>query len=101
MTDKDALKIASWLVADELCGERTEYCGKSCIECCYAVQERLRQMANKQTETERPHGEWIPQDEFEAYHKCSNCGILIDNDFPVWRNFCPNCGADMRGKKNG
>ena len=47
-------------------------------------------------EDDRPHGEWIPQDEFEAYNKCSNCGIMIDNDFPIWRNFCPNCGIPMR-----
>lgn len=49
MTDKEVLKIASWLVADELCHERTEYCDKprACIECQYAVQERLRQMAQE------------------------------------------------------
>lgn len=52
-------------------------------------------------EPKRPHGEWIPQDEYEAYNKCSNCGIVIDNDFPIWRNFCPNCGADMRGESDG
>lgn len=45
MTNENALKIASWLVVDDLCMERTEYCGRSCIECCREVQERLRQMA--------------------------------------------------------
>lgn len=53
MTDKEALKIASWLVADKLCKEHTEYCNKSCVECCQEVQERLRQMANKETKTDR------------------------------------------------
>lgn len=48
MTDKDALKIASWLVVDNLCEEQTEYCNKSCIECCQEVQKRLRQMAQKE-----------------------------------------------------
>ncbi len=33
MTNKEALKIASWLVDDELCEEESEYCNKSCIEC--------------------------------------------------------------------
>lgn len=47
MTDKDVLKIASWLVNDDLCEEQTEYCNKSCIECCQEVQERLRQMARR------------------------------------------------------
>ena len=45
MTDKDALKIASWLVNEELCEERTEYCDKSCFDCQREVQKRLRQMA--------------------------------------------------------
>lgn len=52
-------------------------------------------MAIETLKEERPHGEWIPQDKFSAYYKCSNCGIMIDNDFPIWRNFCPNCGASM------
>lgn len=56
MTDKDVLKIASWLVADELCEEQTEYCDKSCIECQYEVQKRLRQMAQKEAEVEKPQG---------------------------------------------
>lgn len=47
MTDKDALRIASWLVTHDLCKERTEYCSKSCIDCQYEVQERLRQMAKE------------------------------------------------------
>lgn len=47
MTNKEILKIASWLVTDDLCEERTEYCDKSCIECQYEVQKRLRQMAQE------------------------------------------------------
>lgn len=50
MTDKEALKIASWLVDDELCRERTEYCDKSCIECQREVQKRLRQMVQEKEE---------------------------------------------------
>lgn len=44
---------------------------------------------------ERAKGKWIAQDEFGACFKCSNCGIGIDNDFPVYRSYCPNCGANM------
>ena len=49
------------------------------------------------------HAYWIPQkenNEFkEAWMKCSACG------YPVSRwtgntNFCPNCGADMRGEQD-
>ena len=60
------------------------------------------------------HGEWIPF-EFGDYHwhKCSICGIadqyIITTirsvngeensiDIEAVRNFCSNCGADMRGE---
>ena len=58
-------------------------------------------------------GKWIPF-EFGDYHwhKCSVCGIAdqyiittirtvngkeTSTDIEAVRNFCPNCGADMRG----
>lgn len=47
MTNKQALKIASWIVDDELCPEETEYCHKSCIECCREVQRILLKMAQE------------------------------------------------------
>lgn len=45
---------------------------------------------------ERKHGEWIESD---FGWKCSICG----NTSVMWQrtyNFCPNCGADMRGDKD-
>ena len=50
MTNKEALKIASWLVNDELCREETEYCNKSCVECCREVQKILLKMAQEAEE---------------------------------------------------
>lgn len=46
-------------------------------------------------------GEWIthnPNNPFEIYGECSNCGFeqSLSNKF----NFCPNCGADMRKRKD-
>lgn len=39
-------------------------------------------------------GEW--KEEFKGGRKlCSNCGIF---NFSKYKNFCPNCGADMRGE---
>ena len=44
---------------------------------------------------ERKKGHWINGN----YHiRCSECG----EDYPYQlRNFCPNCGADMRGEQGG
>ena len=51
----------------------------------------------------RKHGEWVHD---IAYYdedgcpcivsRCSECGEAYPES-----NFCPNCGADMRGKNNG
>ena len=30
--------------------------------------------------------------------KCSICGCVVEDEEPTW-NFCPNCGADMRGEE--
>lgn len=35
----------------------------------------------------RPKGEWI-------FSRCDKCGAYHNS---MYRNFCPNCGADMRG----
>lgn len=60
---------------------------------------------------ENVKGEWINTTSGEHY-KCSQCGTLApiwidesnsceyDKDISEWlSDFCPNCGADMRGDK--
>ena len=43
------------------------------------------------------HGRWTYTDgEYVIYMICSECGW--DSDFKT--NYCPNCGADMRGDGN-
>ena len=48
---------------------------------------------------ERQKGEWIDQKCFDEWYcptgKCSICG----KEHIFGLNFCPNCGADMRGEK--
>ena len=47
---------------------------------------------------ERKKGEWIKVMEGNAYRdKCNQCGRLYPNAYGY--NFCPNCGADMRGEQ--
>lgn len=45
-------------------------------------------------------GEWVPFNSY--YRKCNKCERLVKFDYADpehgnWFNFCPNCGADMRG----
>ena len=50
---------------------------------------------------DRTQGEWIARaiavgdKEYIEYSRCSECGELAF----VRMNYCPNCGADMRGKE--
>jgi len=60
--------------------------------------------------TERPQGEW-DYERVAFYGVCSNCGVAVTSNLanlflyeeigkcPHNINFCPNCGADMRGKE--
>ena len=44
---------------------------------------------------ERKKGKWIETDSHEpCWYKCDQCGRLHD----FLDNYCPNCGADMRGE---
>ena len=49
------------------------------------------------------HGKWkrkIVDNGFNADWVCSECGYRIKTDF-VDYNFCPNCGARMKGATDG
>jgi hypothetical protein len=46
---------------------------------------------------EHKRGYWMDTREFCGDYMCSNCDALYGtNKF----NFCPNCGADMRGENH-
>ena len=46
------------------------------------------------------YGRWInrPSNSNQVY--CSECAMILDGMANVF-NYCPNCGADMRGENNG
>jgi Zn finger protein HypA/HybF involved in hydrogenase expression len=43
---------------------------------------------------ERKRGEWYDRGSLSC--RCSNCGCKATKEY----SFCPNCGADMRGRKD-
>ena len=47
------------------------------------------------------HGRWIEQERytFGVMYDCSVCGNRILDNGHSW-NYCPNCGADMRGSND-
>lgn len=83
-------------------------------------QRSMYQAGYRQAQEDRPRGEWLEtaQDYYETVNKkgggvnenteyftddiaCPNCLAKfsnIDNETERF-NFCPNCGADMRGKE--
>jgi Zn finger protein HypA/HybF involved in hydrogenase expression len=52
---------------------------------------------------DRPQGEWkrrLVDNGFNADWICSECGYRVKTDF-VSFNYCPNCGARMKGATDG
>lgn len=49
-------------------------------------------------------GKWTRENNYGRW-KCSECGCIVNRANPlkgnIWNyNYCPNCGADMRGDDN-
>ena len=51
---------------------------------------------------ERKTGKWLPENRtIDAFWVCSSCGFPSEaHAANILYNFCPNCGADMRGEKH-
>lgn len=80
-------------------------CNQSISAMCY-IWSHIRKMPSAQPETIK--GQW--EDVYDccgSNYKCSNCGrkthtaITFDIEGNQYKyEFCPHCGADMRGESN-
>lgn len=66
------------------------------------IRKEHRQMADwlKELKIDRPQGEWIIEIDINnyTYGRCSICGM---RQYAGHLNFCPNCGAHMKGADDG
>ena len=89
---------------DEWCTDCKEYDQER--NCCPRVNHVIRATL-QEVQTERKKGRWIETDDGwdGVYYECSCCkeaftlidGTPTDNLY----NYCPNCGAEMRGEEDG
>ena len=74
-----------------------------CEDCLRKGLKLLReQKKNSQAQPERKTGHWIPVTNGRGGHQCDKCGCYAPSyqSGTEWlSNFCPECNADMRGKK--
>lgn len=63
----------------------------------YMKKMLLKQKLNLAKETEREYGKWVYNAHTSNY-SCPKCRKIVG---VVRTNFCPKCGADMRGDANG
>ena len=58
------------------------------------VERKLKQLPS--VTPKRPHGKWIGEESLDGSirYMCDNCKEF---EYVDYYDFCPNCGADMRG----
>ncbi len=93
MDDKDTIyRQAAIELAMQYCPDDDGTCSKA--------DEDIRNLLDELEDLPpaQPRGKWIHYDEgdFDYDYKCSNCGYAVWDD----SDFCPGCGADMRGEDN-
>lgn len=97
LIDADKLKFVPALIAPVLVGDEEHW--ETII-----LKDRID---NAPTVDAVPvvHGKWVKSGRWGRVYRCDQCGNYLDFDgVNVGRgdaNYCPNCGADMRGEQDG
>ena len=61
------------------------------------INKQLRRLPSAQLDAVPVvHGRWIPWKYHDGF-RCEKCNEPVYNK----HNYCPNCGADMRGEQDG
>lgn len=92
MTKEEAIKVLE-KVASIIDDPSIEMTGREWDE-FDDLKRAVIPVAIEALKSERLKGEWIPNSPFTGL--CSECG----GNGNLKDNFCPNCGADMRGADN-
>jgi hypothetical protein len=99
--DKSCCPVGRAIAVDVVSGEVY----RQTVETLEKIREEANMRYEQAVEAEealadvnaRKHGKWLDTREFCGDYMCSNCEALYGtNKF----NFCPNCGADMRGESH-
>jgi len=88
----------------ERCGEGKKYNGVMCGACNLdGVADIVEDLPSAQPERKKGKGKWQITDAYPHNVYCSECHTrFAQTHWSVWkdgslpRNFCPNCGTDMR-----
>lgn len=59
------------------------------------IHDELERVVLEALRQERPKGRYIPDNRYQTLGNCSLC----NGDVTMLDNFCPCCGADMRGEE--
>jgi len=63
--------------------------------------ERALELIDAAPTVEQPKGKWINIETsvngYDGQAECNLCGCIVHNNFSKAVNFCPNCGAKMKG----
>ena len=104
-------EIAEWMLEYGALNEKRER------DALQHVARGIKKLPSVQPE--RPKGEWIPVDSYSAFggdeatwmahgnpvafYYCSECkeqAYAGEDGEPLITDYCPNCGADMKGEQN-